>query len=47
MRSDAPPDWLGRSRVDRIEHGAYDTSFDDLLLIERILDVPLADLVAD
>ncbi|MEU6912615.1 helix-turn-helix domain-containing protein [Streptomyces olindensis] len=38
---------LGRSRIDQIEHGAYDTDLDDLLLIEHVLDVPLADLIAD
>ncbi|MGW7205163.1 helix-turn-helix domain-containing protein [Streptomyces sp. NPDC054837] len=38
---------LGRSRIDQVERGAYDTSLDDLLLIAHVFDVAPADLVAD
>ncbi|MFF6786216.1 helix-turn-helix domain-containing protein [Streptomyces sp. NPDC012510] len=38
---------LGLSRIDQVERGAEDMSLDDLLLIAHVLDVELAELVAD
>ncbi|WP_217250906.1 helix-turn-helix domain-containing protein [Streptomyces sp. AC602_WCS936] len=38
---------LGRRRIDQVEKGADDTNLDDLILIGHVLDVPLAELVAD
>ncbi|MES5817405.1 helix-turn-helix transcriptional regulator [Streptomyces sp. RG80] len=38
---------LGRSRIEQVERGSYDTSLDDLLLIAHALDVSPADLVAE
>ncbi|MFI6013045.1 helix-turn-helix domain-containing protein [Streptomyces sp. NPDC051243] len=37
---------LGSRRVDHIEHGAVDTTLDELLLIAHVLDIPPADLAA-
>ncbi|OMI86564.1 hypothetical protein BSZ07_28055 [Streptomyces sp. M1013] len=38
---------LGGGRIDQVEQGADDVNLDDLLRIEYVLDVPLAELVAD
>ncbi|MDX3641413.1 helix-turn-helix transcriptional regulator [Streptomyces sp. MB09-02B] len=38
---------LGPSRIDQVERGVDDMSLDDLLLISYVLDVALAELVAD